>query len=91
MSLLYTASKADVLPTVFARGITIGKDFNPYIEPNMKTFWEESGEALKSFNKALVEDPRIDVVLLPLFDGVTQIKWSAKHLEAEDAGGTAHL
>ena len=91
LSLLYTASKADVLPPVFARGITIGKDFNPYIEPKMKSFWEESAEALKSFNKALVEDPRIDVVLLPLFDGVTQIKWSANHSEAKDTVGAARL
>lgn len=57
----------------------------------MKSFWEESAEALKNFNKALVEDPRIDVVLLPLFDGVTQIKWSANHSEAKDTVGAARL
>ena len=41
----------------------------------MRPFWETNGEALRAFNKKLVEDPRIDVALLPLFDGVTQIKW----------------
>jgi len=43
----------------------------------MRSFWEESGEALRHFNKGLVKDPRIDVILLPLFDGITQIKWRA--------------
>lgn len=60
---------------VFARGLTIGNDFNPHIVENMRSFWEESAEALRLMNEKLVNDPRIDVILLPLFDGVTQIKW----------------
>ena len=72
-----------MISPVFARGLTIGKDFNPYLEESMRPFWEESGDALRAFNKGLMEDSRIDVVLLPLFDGVTQIKWSASSLQAE--------
>jgi len=61
--------------TVFARGLTMGKNFNPYLDRVMRPFWETNGEALRVFNKGLMEDPRIDVIILPLFDGVTQIKW----------------
>ena len=53
----------------------MGKNFNPYLDRVMRPFWETNGEALRVFNKDLVEDPRIDVTILPLFDGVTQIKW----------------
>ena len=69
---------------VFARGLTIGKDIC-FFEKNMQSFWEESTEALKLFNRVLVEDPRIDVLLLPVFDGVTQIKWSNNYLQGKDS------
>jgi len=60
---------------VFARGLTIGKSFNPYLDRVMRPFWETNGEALREFNKGLLKDTRIDICLIPLFDGVTQIKW----------------
>ena len=53
----------------------MGKNFNPYLDRVVRPFWETNGEALRVFNKGLVKDPRIDVTILPLFDGVTQIKW----------------
>jgi hypothetical protein len=73
----------------FARGLTMGKDFNPHIAGVMRPFWETCGEALRGFNKIIVEDPRIDVLLLPLFDGVTQIKWNQDYL-AETTNGVAN-
>ena len=74
------ASSIDFLK-VFARGITMGSEFNPYLEPLRKPFWETAGEALRKVNKDFREDPRIDTVMLPLFDGITQIKWKEGHLD----------
>ena len=66
---------------VFARGLTIGNDCNPYMENLRRPFWEANGETLRALNKSFVEDPRIDTLILPLFDGVTQIKWKEDYLE----------
>jgi hypothetical protein len=32
-------------------------------------------KALDHFNTFVASDPRVDVTMLPLFDGVSQIKW----------------
>lgn len=59
----------------------MGNDFNPYLEPLRRPFWETAGEALRKVNQAFLEDPRVDTLMLPLFDGVTQIKWKEGYLE----------
>ena len=69
---------------VFARGFTFGEDFNPYVEKIRGPFWEASGETLRLINKNFVEDPRIDTLILPMFDGVTQIKWRESDLDKKD-------
>ena len=66
---------------VFARGITMGNEFNPYLEPLRRPFWETAGEALRKNNKIFIEDPRVDTLMLPLFDGITQIKWNQGYLD----------
>ncbi|KAL2059190.1 hypothetical protein ABVK25_000482 [Lepraria finkii] len=71
---------------VFARGLTMGNEFNPYIEKIRRPFWEANGETLRKLNKSFLDDPRIDTLILPLFDGVTQIKWKAGYLERQEAG-----
>ena len=35
---------------------------------------------MRELNKTLSNDPRIDTLLLPLFDGIAQIQWKAGHL-----------
>ena len=64
--------------------MAIGKEFNPYIEPLRRPLWETAGEALRKNNKAFIEDPRVDTLCLPLFDGVTQIKWKEGYLDRKD-------
>ncbi|KAK3171658.1 hypothetical protein OEA41_003742 [Lepraria neglecta] len=75
-----------LVDNVFARGLTMGNEFNPYIEKIRRPFWEANGETLRKLNKSFLDDPRIDTLILPLFDGVTQIKWRAGYLERQEAG-----
>jgi len=60
---------------VFARGMTISTDANPHLPEKVRPYWTENGKALRSFNNFCKNDPRIDTVLLPVYDGVTLIKW----------------
>jgi len=60
---------------VFARGMTIGPDANPYLPEKTRAYWTENGKALREFNTFCKEDPRIDSILLPVYDGVSLIKW----------------
>ncbi|KAI9713023.1 MAG: hypothetical protein M1820_001008 [Bogoriella megaspora] len=66
---------------VFSRGLTMGNEFNPHLDKTTRPLWEAHGEALREFNKFLIDDPRIDVLMLPLFDGVTQIQWNLEYLQ----------
>ena len=59
----------------------MGSEFNPYLDPLRKPFWETIGEAMREVNKHYREDPRVDVLMLPVFDGVTQIKWKEGYLD----------
>ncbi len=63
------------LMIVFARGMTIATDANPQLPVKVRPYWTECGKALRRFNTFVEEDPRIDSVLLPVYDGVTLIKW----------------
>jgi predicted O-methyltransferase YrrM len=66
--------------TVFARGMTISADANPSLPSKVRPYWTENGKALRKFCDFCKNDERIDVVLLPLFDGVTWIKWAGSAL-----------
>ncbi|KAI9835616.1 MAG: hypothetical protein M1837_003705, partial [Sclerophora amabilis] len=68
---------------VFARGLTIGKDTNPHLDDAVRPYWTECGKALDHFNKYVASDPRVDVTMLPLFDGVSQIKWKLGFLKQQ--------
>ena len=83
--LIFSKSKtefADHFSTVlvFARGLTIGKDVSPSLSNAVRPYWTACGAALAQFNDFMVKDDRVDVTVLPLFDGISQIKWkSAPH------------
>lgn len=65
----------------------MGDEFNPSIEQMRRPFWAANGETLRKLNQSFLEDKRIDTLILPLFDGVTQIKWKAGYLDAENRVG----
>ena len=55
--------------------MTISPDANPYLADEPRAYWTECGKALRQLNTTLKNDARIDVVLLPVYDGVSLIKW----------------
>ncbi|KAK4656861.1 hypothetical protein QC762_207880 [Podospora pseudocomata] len=72
---LLSANGIILCDNVFARGLTIGPDCAPWLNDHVRPYWNGCGQALDKFSAGLMEDPRIDVLLLPVFDGVTQIRW----------------
>ncbi|KAL2367739.1 hypothetical protein RJZ57_007894 [Blastomyces gilchristii] len=66
---------------VFARGMTISPEFNPTLPDSVRPYWTACGKALRQFNNAVIEDPRVDVVMLPVFDGVSFIKLKDQQME----------
>ncbi|KAF2644122.1 O-methyltransferase [Massarina eburnea CBS 473.64] len=60
---------------VFARGMTISTEANPHLLEKVRPYWTECGKALRRFNTFCKSDPRIDTILMPVYDGVTFIKW----------------
>ena len=61
--------------------MTMGNDFNPYREPLRRPFWELAGEAMHEVNQAFRENLRVGTLMLPLFDGINQIKWKDGYLD----------
>ncbi|KAK7955612.1 o-methyltransferase domain-containing protein [Apiospora aurea] len=60
---------------VFARGLTIGADCAPWVNDHVRPYWLACGQALDGLSTRLVQDERVDVVVLPVFDGISQIRW----------------
>lgn len=67
MLMFYTA--------VFARGMTISTEANPALPKELRPYWTECGKVLDRFNKFCKNEPRIDTIMLPVYDGLTLIKW----------------
>lgn len=55
--------------------MTISTSANPELDNSVRPYWTECGKALQKFNEYVVNDPRVDVTMLPVFDGVSMIKW----------------
>ncbi|KAI5867001.1 putative SAM-dependent O-methyltransferase [Durotheca rogersii] len=60
---------------VFARGLSVGLDCAPWLNDHVRPYWAGCGQALDIFNSNIVKDPRVDVLIMPVFDGITYIKW----------------
>ncbi|KAI4186228.1 MAG: hypothetical protein L6R41_003615 [Letrouitia leprolyta] len=82
------ASSFSQFSTVFARGMTISTDANPGLPAKVRPYWTENGKALRRFNTFCKSDPRIDSILLPLYDGVTLIKWRPSKTASNGTNGT---
>ncbi|KAH6663647.1 O-methyltransferase, partial [Halenospora varia] len=67
-----------ICDNVFARGMTISTDANPTLPDKARPYWTECGKALQKFNIFCKNDSRIDVILLPVYDGVTLVKWKVQ-------------
>lgn len=61
---------------VFARGFAVGDAELANIPhpPNMG-HWTSSGDLMATFASNMENDPRVSVLILPLFDGIMEIRW----------------
>ena len=55
--------------------MTISTEANPHLPDKVRPYWTANGKALDRFNKFCKADSRIDSILLPVYDGLTLIKW----------------
>lgn len=55
--------------------MTISTEANPHLPEKVRPYWTANGKALDRFNKFCKADSRIDSILLPVYDGLTLIKW----------------
>ncbi|KAI0171909.1 hypothetical protein GGR52DRAFT_548274 [Hypoxylon sp. FL1284] len=62
---------------VFARGFAVDKANLVSIDLiiTQLAHWEASGELMKQFNIAMKNDKRVDTLVLPMFDGISEIRW----------------
>ena len=58
--------------------MTISTKSNPGLPDAVRPYWTDCGGALRKFNRFVIDDPRVDVTMLPLFDGISIIKWKVQ-------------
>ena len=64
--------------------MALGKDYNPHLDSSDRSFWETKGEAMRKAHEYLLSDMRLDVLMLPLFDGMIQIKWKPGYFNTQE-------
>lgn len=60
---------------VFARGFAVDNDNTANIDPAKIDHWIEAGKLVTEFNSFVAGDKRISVIMLPFFDGISEIRW----------------
>lgn len=64
-----------LVDNVFARGFVVDMSNVQDIDGEHLTHWQESGELMKVFNTAMSQDQRVETLILPVFDGISEIRW----------------
>ena len=60
---------------VFARGFAVDSDNKANIDPAEINHWIDAGKLVTEFNSFVAGDPRISVIMWPIFDGISEICW----------------
>jgi len=69
------SSKGVILvDNVFARGFAVDDANEANIDPAKLSHWIDAGRQVRDFNSFVAADPRVDVNMLPFFDGVSEIR-----------------
>ena len=45
------------------------------VDPSRLKHWISAGKLVNEFNAHVLNDARVDVLILPIFDGVSEIRW----------------
>ncbi|KAH8883270.1 O-methyltransferase [Thozetella sp. PMI_491] len=64
-----------ICDNVFSRGLAIDTNAGPHLKQELVPYWIECGKAMKKLNEFCRNDPRIDSLVLPLYDGMSILKW----------------
>lgn len=73
---IYHCVELKLLPSwVFATGMTIGQGFYSYLDKSVRGYCIACGKALDRFNACMASDHRVDIVVLSLFDSISQANW----------------
>lgn len=60
---------------VFSRGLAIDTNAGPHLRKDLVPYWIECGKAMRKLNEFCRRDSRIDSLVLPLYDGMSILKW----------------
>ncbi|EME80878.1 uncharacterized protein MYCFIDRAFT_189246 [Pseudocercospora fijiensis CIRAD86] len=64
-----------LVDNVFARSFAVSSHNTTNLpEPLDLHHWEQAGELVREFNAFVASDPRVEVNVLPIFDGVSEIR-----------------
>ncbi|KAH8742739.1 S-adenosyl-L-methionine-dependent methyltransferase [Diaporthe sp. PMI_573] len=72
-----------LVDNVFARGFVVDKSNVQDIDVEHLTHWKESGELMRVFNTAMSQDQRVETLILPVFDGISEIRWRKPNSSTE--------
>lgn len=72
---VFACSKTSTDDAVFARGFVSGVDALANIDPNTVGHWRNAGTLMREFNAFVNNDARVIVSIVPIFDGVSEIRW----------------
>ncbi|KAH7378293.1 S-adenosyl-L-methionine-dependent methyltransferase [Pyrenochaeta sp. MPI-SDFR-AT-0127] len=60
---------------IFARGFVSDVDALANIEPSTVGHWRKAGALMRDFNAFVKNEARVTVSIVPIFDGVSEIRW----------------
>ncbi|KAG8162604.1 hypothetical protein KVR01_008369 [Diaporthe batatas] len=72
-----------LVDNVFARGFVVDNSNLQDIDSEQLKHWEESGELMKIFNRTMSQDQRVETLILPVFDGISEIRWRKPNNSAQ--------
>ncbi|KAH8163412.1 hypothetical protein CIB48_g4822 [Xylaria polymorpha] len=64
-----------ICDNVFSRGLAIDPTASAHLKQDLVPYWIECGKAMKKLNEFCKKDPRIDILVIPLYDGMSILKW----------------
>lgn len=60
---------------VFSRGLAISEDAGKHLKQDLVPYWIECGKKMQHLSAFCKNDPRVDNLVLPLYDGMSLIRW----------------
>lgn len=65
----------NLIIAVFSRGLAIDRNASAHLRKDLVPCWIEGGKAMRKLNEFCKNDSRTDSLVLPLYDGMSILKW----------------